>query len=359
MLYITSKSHLKLSAYFSPNLKIPPGSMIFTCNKVHENIIYQVYKEAKRFYKDRTKFNRVVDLTLKIKTPFFNHLLMVFDSSCSLITGLTVLLCLSPQISLLLVTSLWILLPISYTAMEEPSNINHPNPNPKSFKEVPYSPLKSNPSDDASKTRLSSIEMLSLLWQTEPLFIGMFVSIFCKQLLVSGVMTTMAFSDDSVTPRNQYLLYVLASGTGELLGRPYLGYLFHCGIEDKFTIRKLWILSSLNVFIVIFMVFVSWFRFGIISHVYTAAVVPFVNTFLAGIVFVNSFHFAGEGLSVVERRFCRALLTGALWAANMAVALTGLTVEYQLREHCVYIFEDVACFTRSQSAWDASVLCVV
>ena len=71
VLYITSKSHLKLSTYFSPNFKIPPGSLIFTCNKVHENIIYQVYKEAKRFYKDRTKLNRVVDLTLKIKTPFF------------------------------------------------------------------------------------------------------------------------------------------------------------------------------------------------------------------------------------------------------------------------------------------------
>lgn len=283
---------------------------------------------------------------------------MVFDVSCSLITGLTVLACLSPQISLLLVTTLWILLPISYIAMEQPSNINHPNPNSTSFKEIPYSPLKSNSSDDASKTRLSIIDMLSLLWQTEPLFIGLFVSIFCKQLLVSGVMTTMAFPDDSVTPRNQYLLYVLALGTGELLGRPYLGYLSHCGIEDKFTIRKPWILSSLNVFIVIFMVFVSWFRFGFLSHVYTAAVVPFINTFLAGIIFVNSFHFAGEGLSVVERRFCRALLSGALWAANLAVALTGLTVEYQLREHCVYAFEEVACFTRSQTAWDSSVLCV-
>ena len=79
-------------------------------------------------------------------------------------------------------------------------------------------------------------------------FYWVFVSNFCKQLLVTGVMTTVAFSNDSVAPRNQYLLYVLASGTGDLLGRPYLGYLSNCGIADKFAIRKPWILSLLNVF---------------------------------------------------------------------------------------------------------------
>ena len=301
----------------------------------------------------------MVDVVIKMKTPFFISIYMVVDLPCPLSAGLTMLICLSPKISLLLVTTLWILLPISYIAMEEPSNSNHPNHNPKSFKEIPYSPLsESNSSADASRTSLSIIDMLSLLWQTEPLFIGLFVSIVCKQLLVSSVMTTMAFPNDSVAPRNQYLLYVLASGTGEILGRPYLGYLSNCGIADKFAIRKPWFLSSLNVFIVIFMAFVSWFRLGVLSHVYTAAAVPLLNTLLAGMAFVNSFQFAGEGLGVVERRFCIAFLTGALWAANLAVALIGLTVEYQLREHCLYVLEDVACFTRSPFAWDPSASCV-
>ena len=268
------------------------------------------------------------------------------------------LICLSPKISLLLVTTLWILLPISYIALEEPSNSSHPNPKPKSFKEIPYSPLESNSSDDGSRPKLSIIEMLSLLWQTEPLFIGLFVSIFCKQLLVNGVMTTMVYSNVSVTPRNQYLLYVLASGTGELLGRPYLGYLSNCRIADKFAIRKPWFLSLLNVFILIFMVFVSWFRFGFLSHLYAATAVPLLNSFLAGIVYVNTFQLSGEGLGVVEKRFCRAFLTGALWSSNLAVALIGLTVESQLREHCVYVFEDGDCFTRSLIAWEPSASCV-
>jgi len=185
------------------------------------------------------------------------------------------------------------------------------------------------------------------------------VSNFCKQLLVNGVMTTVEFSNVSVTPRNQYLLYVLASGTGDLLDRPYLGYLSNCGIADKFSIRKPWFLSLLNVFILIFMVFVSWFRFGSLSHLYSTAAAPLLNSFLAGMVFVNSFQFAGEGLSVVEKRFCLAFLTGALWAANLAVALIGLIVECQLREHCEYTFEDVSCFTRSPTAWDPSASCLL
>ena len=80
---------------------------------------------------------------------------------------------------------------------------------------------------------------------------------------------------------------------------------------------------------------------------------------MAGIVFLNTFQFAGEGFSVVERRFCRAFLTGAFWAANLAVALISLNVEYQLREHCGYTFEDVACFTRSYTAWDPSASCIL
>ena len=127
----------------------------------------------------------------------------------------------------------------------------------------------------------------------------MFVSGFCKQILVNGVITTIAFSNDLVTPRNQYLLYVLASGAGDVLGRPYLGYLSCCGIEDKFAIRRPWFLLLLNVFIVTFMVFNSWFRFRFLSHVYTTAAVVLVNTLLQGMPFNTILQFVGEDLALV------------------------------------------------------------
>lgn len=273
------------------------------------------------------------------------------------------LACLSPQISLLVITSLWILLPISYIAMEKPSNSNHgddsENHHPMSFKDIPYSPVESNASDTSAESTLSYNEMLSLVWQTQPLFIGLFVGIFCKQLLVISVVTTIAFPNISVTPRNQYLLYVLVSGAGEMLGRPYLAYLSFCGIEKKFVVRKPWFLAFLNALIMIVMVFDSWFRFQFLSHFYSAAALVFVNNLLSGMLFVNTFHMAGEGLSVAERTFCHALLVGALWTALVAVALIGLNTESHLREHCVHYFSEVACFTRSPTAWEPSASCVL
>ena len=268
------------------------------------------------------------------------------------------LACLSPEVSLLLVTSLWILFPISYIAIEDPNNdTGRPNSNQKSFKEIPYSPIGSDTGNVPESPKLSYIEMLSLAWQTLPLFTGLLVSNICKQLLVSGVVTTIAFTNAPVIPRNQYLLYVLASGAGDLLGRPYIGYLSFCGLADKCTVRRTWILVICNVFILTFMVLVSLFRF--LPYFYMAVITVMVNSFLAGVVFPNSFLLAGEGLGVAEKRFCRAMLTGALWTGNMAVALIGLATESALRKHCLLNFSELSCYTRSSTAWDPSTACVL
>ena len=266
------------------------------------------------------------------------------------------LACLSPEVSLLLVTVLWILFPISYIVMEKRNEGITPSRKSTSYKEIPYNPVESH-INDAPESNLSCTHMLTLVWQTLPLYLGLFVSIFCKQLLGSGVVTTIAFANAPVTPRNQYLLYALASGVGDVLGRPYLGYLSWCGLENKCVVRKPWILSSVNVAILIFMVFASWCR--IFSQFYFVVALVMVNTLLTGVIFNNSFHNAGEGLSVEERRFCRALLTGALWAANMAVALIALDTEIRLREHCLLLFPEVSCHTRSPTAWTPSTSCLL
>jgi len=111
------------------------------------------------------------------------------------------------------------------------------------------------------------------------------------------VVTTIAFANAPFTPRNQYLLYVLASGVGDVLGRPYLEYLSWCRLQEECIVRKSWIPAFFNVVVVIFMAFASWFRF--LSHFLVAAVLVMVNTSLSGVVYVNSFRNAGEGLSAV------------------------------------------------------------
>ena len=262
------------------------------------------------------------------------------------------LACLSPGVSLLVLAALWILFPISYFAIKERSSSNYPT----SYKEVPYIPVESD-SNDTPEPKLSCNSMLSLVWKTQGLFIALFASIFSKQLLVSGVVTTKAFTDVPFTPRNQYLLYMLAYGTGDFLGRPYLGFFSLCGIQDKFIIRKTWILAFLNVSILIFMVFDSWFR--LLPDLYVAVVLVLINSLLSGMVFVNSFLIVGESLSVEEKRFCRALLTGAMWTANLAVALIALDTEARLRENCLLFFREGACYTRSRTGWNPTISCML
>ncbi|XP_068736092.1 battenin-like isoform X1 [Montipora capricornis] len=269
--------------------------------------------------------------------------------------GLTMLACLSPEVSYLLIAVLWILFPIAYLAMDDLSNRIHEKFHPTSFTEVPYKQVESNTNDELP-SKLSCVEMSWLVWETLVPFLALFSSNFSKQLLVNSVATTLAFSNTSVAPRNQYIFYMLALGTGDVLGRSYLGLLSLCGIEKKFTTRKTWILAFANVSLVIVMVFVSWFR--LFSHFYAVYAVVLVNSFLAGACFVNSFHNAGEGLGVLKVRFCRALLIGALWSANTAVSLIGINTEVLLRQHCLAFLTEVVCYTRSLNGWNPSEYCV-
>ena len=190
--------------------------------------------------------------------------------------------------------------------------------------------------------------MLFLTWKIQKLFIPLFVGMFCKNLLLSGIVTTIAFTNIPITPRNQYLLYTLAYGTGELLSRSYLGYLSLCAIEDKFVFKKTWIPALLQVFVTMFIVFDSWFRLMVT-----------LNNFLLGILYVNSFLNAGEGLRAEEKRFCRAFLAGALWSSNIAATLISLNTEPRLRQHFLLFYSEVAYFTRSQTAWSRNISCVL
>ena len=265
------------------------------------------------------------------------------------------LVCLSPEVSYLLIAVLWILFPIAYLAIDDLSNKIHEKFHPTSFIEVPYKRIESNTSDELP-SKLSCVEMSWLVWKTQASCLALFSSNFSKHLLVNSVATTLAFTNTFLAPRNQYLFYMLALGIGDLFGRSYLGLLSLCGIENNFKIRETWVLALANVSLLTFMVFASWFR--LLSHFYTVSAVVLVNSFLAGAVCVNGFHNAGEGLTVLKIRFCRGLLIGALWSANTAVSLIGLNTEVLLRRQCLAFLPEVLCYTRSLNEWNPLEYCV-
>ena len=257
--------------------------------------------------------------------------------------GLTMLAPLPPEMALLLLTTLWILFPISYVAiLKDQRKSSHLQPT--TCKEIPYSPIQSSP-DNTPESKLSLKDMMALAWETSVQFISLLTSCISKMLLVNGVITTIGFNNVSVTLRDQYLFYVLVSGIGDFIGQPFLLYLSLCEMEDKFTLQKTWILAFINVSILIFMVLVSWFRY--LSNFFAAVGLVLLNSCLSGVVYASSFKNVGDGFGVAQRMFCRAFLAGALWIANITVALIGLDTEARLREHCLLFYPEDTCFTRS------------
>ena len=164
----------------------------------------------------------------------------------SLFAGLTTLVCLSPEVTHLLLALLWILFPIAYKGMDGLSNKIREKSHPSSHTEVPYSPIEVD--NDEVQSKLLWADMTRLVWKSQVPFMALFTSSLSKQLLVGGVVTTLAFDKTLVAPRNQYLFYMLALGFGDFLGRSYLGILSMCGVESKFRIQKTWILAFGNLF---------------------------------------------------------------------------------------------------------------
>ncbi|KAK2560259.1 hypothetical protein P5673_017247 [Acropora cervicornis] len=250
--------------------------------------------------------------------------------------ALTTLVCLSPEVTHLLLALLWILFPIAYKAMDGLSDKIRQKSHPTSHTEVPYSPLEVD--KDEVQSKLLRADMTTLVWKSQVPFMALFTSNFSAQLLVGGVVTTLAFDKTPVAPRSQYIFYMLALGFGDFLGRSYLGILSTCGVQSKFRIKKN--MDSR-----------TWKFIFTCMHV-------LVSAFVFGAVFVNSFHNAGEGLTVSEKRFCRALMTGAAWSANTAVALIGWDTEVKLRRRCLAFNPEVVCYTRSLTKWNPSEHCV-
>ena len=266
--------------------------------------------------------------------------------------------CISPKTSMLIATGFWILLPICYGIMKRG---DHFTEEPSTFKTVTYTALNDSrgSGSNQSTVTLSIRYKLILTWETMPLFIGLFTRVFCRQLIITSVVTTISFSSLWATPRTQYLLYVLGYGTGEFLGRSYLMFLSVCGLEKYFVVRKTWLLTFMNVVFLNGFVLVSWCRYGFLNNSFVVFGMIFINSVCSGIVFTCNLLQAGEDKQEVEKKFCRAILCCIISLGAVVVSLLGLDLEYQLRVHCLQTLPLSDCYTRSMTAWNASNACTL
>ena len=74
----------------------------------------------------------------------------------------------------------------------------------------------------AGPEKLSCSEKLRIGFKILPFMVALFLSFFSEYLSISSVVTTIAFPNSHVLPRDHYVYYMLSYGIGKFVGRGYL-----------------------------------------------------------------------------------------------------------------------------------------
>lgn len=186
-----------------------------------------------------------------------------------------------------------------------------------------------------------------------PLFVGL----FADYLTMQGVVTTIAFETSPFDPRDHYQYYTMSFWIGELLGRSY-GLVLSWGKPDwKVVTEKTWILATILMVNLFFLILCSLYRF-LPSYV-VVMMLTFITGSTEGALYLNSFALAGKDMSPRYKEFSRAFLTTAVQAGVLVAGLTGLWMEPALKEHCSHMIKNTEyCFTRSLHGWNVSTSCL-
>ena len=115
-----------------------------------------------------------------------------------------------------------------FYALLEKDYIVNGSGDPRERKEIEYTIVgsTSDSADEeetsASCEKLSCSEKLRIGFKILPFMIALFLSFFSEYLSISSVVTTIAFPNSRVLPRDHYVFYTLSYGIGKFVGRGYL-----------------------------------------------------------------------------------------------------------------------------------------
>ena len=229
------------------------------------------------------------------------------------------------------------------------------------YKELPSS---ENDTDEPRGTFQNSLtwkEKFSVAKQILPYIIYLFLTYFAEYLSNQAIITTIAFSNVSFSPRDHYQYYIVCYQVGKFLGRSHIFFLScTCSkVIPYVRVKKTWILALIEMGHLLFFVFASWFRF--VPHVSIILILCVTEGFVAGSMYVNSAHTVSEVISEPKRReFALGLLTIGNGLGKLSAGFLGLHVEPQLKKHCVYDLElRDQCITRypQKSGWTTDTHC--
>ena len=135
--------------------------------------------------------------------------------------------CISPKTAIAIAIPLPFLMLVFYALLEK-DNVVNGSGDPRERKEIEYTIVGStSDSEDKEETfsacnELSCSEKLRIGFKILPFMIALFLSFFSEYLSISSVVTTIAFPNSRVLPRDHYVFYTLSYGIGKFVGRGYL-----------------------------------------------------------------------------------------------------------------------------------------
>ena len=210
--------------------------------------------------------------------------------------------------------------------------------------------------EDEPLTRREKIIAIAKLFSLT--VVPTFLTFFSYSVSNQAVITTIAFKNAPFRPRDHYLYYVFALTCGEMFGRflRFLLSLMSTRLHYSPSCKLLWVLCIMEISFLMSLFFESWYRF--LPSVTVVILLSFLIGAVLGSLFDNVLallHIKFEGK---EREFLMAYAMFPMSGGLLTAAFVGLSVESQLRQHCLSIVEDsVYCFTRSPSLRDVAMRC--
>lgn len=264
--------------------------------------------------------------------------------------AMTTWFCVSSETTTLTVAGLVVVYLIFYFLMERKHNDSSSQYSETAeFKHIHYQNLDQGSNTDSRYPPLiTREEKLKAIKQILPPIICVVISWLSEFLVMQAVITTYAFPNSPFPPRDHYQYYITLFLMGEFIGRSYLGVvaLIKEELISRLIVRKLWLLTIIEVFILVFCLFAAWYRF--LPDVTVLLVISFVAGLIIGIMYANVLQVFTESYEFPLREFVLGFVAVATGMGILIAGLLGLIVEPTFRKHCLTITDlEAYCFTRT------------
>lgn len=276
-------------------------------------------------------------------------------------TGLTTWSCVSPKTAIMVTIPLALLILVFYAILDK-DYLTNSSQGPQEHREVEYSIVGTSPDQTTTvPERPICSEKLRIGVKILPFIIPLFLSFFAEYLSNSSVVTSIAFPESHVLPRDHFLFYSLSYRIGKFMGRSYL-FIFACLPRDAVEFLKCdrtWVFAALEMAHLIFFLFESWYHF--VSYIWIIIALCSTLGLVAGMIVLHSPHAVSRHVSMEEREFALGLLTVGNAVGALVAGLVGLAVEPFLTRKCTEHFSASKefCFTRmhNTTGWDHNIHC--